>query len=111
MWGNVTGMPQAVGDLTVLLDNNDVDNDVGRKIWEKKGDQKKRWNKATVALNKQTFQRTGLRSGDDFGLTFVARRGYSYRSDIAIDEIVLTNSDCTAANDAIKEQGRNIFSR
>jgi hypothetical protein len=49
-----------------------------------------------------------VKSKGKFQLAFKAVRGFSYRSDIAIDEIVLTNSDCEAANDMMDEIKRKV---
>ena len=102
MWGNVTDVPKAVGDLRVAVtDKEKVHSSAYKKlsIWDKSGDQQKRWNRAYVDFGKTELDRL---EGNQFMLIFMATRGYSYRSDIAIDEIVLANSNCQAANDAIK---------
>ena len=102
MWGNVTGQPQAVGQINVIYTSRSSSGDgpvTWKKIFQKRDDQGKQWHQATIPVNP-------VRNHDEFTLIFEAVRGYSYRSDIAMDEIVLTNTDCQAANDAIKETVR-----
>ena len=100
MWGNVTDMPQAVGQMNVIYTSKDGNQPATwKKVFGKRDDQGKSWHEAKIPINPS-------RSTPEFSLVFEAVRGYSYRSDIALDEIVLTNTDCDRANDAIKETVR-----
>ena len=96
MWGNVTDMPQAVGSLKVIVLLKGKSGNQMKEVFSKRDDQGKKWHKAIVNLN-------NISRFEYFSLAFQAQRGYSYRSDIAIDELTLTNTNCQKANDLMDE--------
>ena len=100
MWGDVADMPQAVGSLIVFILLKGKHGNHKKEVFAKRDDQGKQWHRANVNL-------ANLDRYDAFSLVFQAQRGYSYRSDIALDELTLTNTNCDKANDllgAISEQ-------
>ena len=96
MWGNVTDMPQAVGSLKVIILLKGQAGNQMKEVFSKRDDQGKKWHKAIVNLN-------NIHKYEYFSIAIQAQRGYSYRSDIAIDELTLTNTNCQKANDLMDQ--------
>ncbi|XP_071506658.1 MAM and LDL-receptor class A domain-containing protein 1-like [Diadema antillarum] len=72
-----------IGELNVYL-RNVTSPDLGRPIWSLAGTRGDVWRGAEAVIN----------TPHDFNIVFEAIRGPSYESDIALDDIVITNYAC-----------------
>ncbi|CAB3992768.1 MAM and LDL-receptor class A domain-containing 1-like [Paramuricea clavata] len=80
MYGDTMGKLTAyIQDINKLQSQNKR-----RKVWEKIGNQGISWQNSRITIS----------SNSPFKILFVATRGYSYRSDIALDDITFKNQSC-----------------